>query len=267
VFRSPTDAAASDRLCERRDARWWWAAVALTACCGGLVGARYAMTGQLTYLFLAKNLGLAWCPAVLAFALRRQAGMPGLAFAGAMGAWLVFHPNAPYLVTDLIHLATPRRTVLWMDVLILGVAAAAGLMLALASAQWVAEAIGRRRGRPLAGPLVVALAAGLGALGVYFGRFARWNSWEVVTRPGDLVADGLARLARPELWIFVGLFGACLAVAHGLFLGLTESPSGPTPPPPSAPPNRVRSPTMAPPNLRPRGPRTAREAVSPEDGA
>ncbi len=214
------DPAPSDRLRARRDARWWWAAVALTACCGVLVLGRFAVTGQLTYLFLAKNLMLAWFPATLAFTLRRRSAMPGLAFGAALVAWLVFHPNAPYLVTDLVHLATPRRTVLWMDVLILGVAAAAGLMLALASVQWVAEAIAARRGRPLSGPLVVALAAGFGALGVYFGRFARWNSWEVVTRPGELVRDGLERIANPDMWIFVGMFGACLAVAHGLFLGL-----------------------------------------------
>jgi uncharacterized membrane protein len=213
-------AAASPPPGGARDRRWWSAAAALTACCAVVVVARWSVTGQLGHAFLAKNLALAWLPAVLAFALRRQPGLHASAFGVALLGWLVFHPNAPYIVTDLIHLATPRKTILWMDVLAIGAAAAAGLMLALASVQWVAEAIGARRGRPLPAVFVVVTAAALGALGVYFGRFARWNSWDVVTRPGELVVDAANRLTSGETWVFVGLFGLCLAVAHGLFTSL-----------------------------------------------
>ncbi len=216
--------AAQARAASRRDRGWWAAAAALTACCGVIVLARWTVTGQLSYVFLAKNLALAWLPAGLAFALRRQTGLPGGVFVLALLGWVLLHPNAPYIVTDLVHLATPRRTVLWMDVLAIGAAAAAGLMLGLASVQWVAEAIGVRRGRPLPAFAVVTGAAAVGALGVYFGRFARWNSWDVLTRPGELFFDALDRLGATDTWVFVGLFGLCLAVAHGLFTSLTLAP-------------------------------------------
>jgi uncharacterized membrane protein len=209
-----------------RDRRWWAAAAALTGLCAAVALTRWALTGQLGYAFLAKNLALAWLPAVLAFALRRSPALPGAIFAAALVSWVLFHPNAPYIVTDLVHLATPRKTILWMDVLAIGAAAAAGLMLGLASVQWVAEAIAARRGRPLPASGVAVVAAGLGALGVYFGRFARWNSWDVVTRPGELVIDAVNHLASAETWVFVGLFGLCLAVAHALFSSLMTQADG-----------------------------------------
>jgi len=204
-------------------------ALTLSALGAAIALVRYGLTGQPVFIFLLKNLALAAAPAVLALALRRLAHAP-LGVLLPLGLlWLLFFPNAPYIVTDLIHLNTPRRTILWMDVLILGSAALSGLVLTFASLRWAMEAIAlhtRRASLPAALPLLTLL---LGALGVYFGRFARWNSWDVATRPGALAADLSSHLGSAEPWIFTAVFGACLVLGRWLF-DLTDQPELRTPP-------------------------------------
>lgn len=213
----------------RRDQRWLLAALSLAALGGAIAALRLSLLGQPVFLFLVKNLALAAAPAALALALRRLCHAPLPLFAALGLGWLLFFPNAPYIVTDLIHLSTPRRTLLWMDVLILGSAALSGLVLAFASLRWTMEALARRLGRASMPTALPALALLLGALGVYFGRFARWNSWDVATRPAALAAELIDHLGAPESWLFTATFGACLLVGYWLF-GLTDAGA-----PPSAP--------------------------------
>src|SRR3954464_4156781 len=80
--------------------------VALSACC--LAAAEFRRRAQLDpdYGFLRWNLVLAWIPLLLSHALARASRRPATAVAVPVLAlaWIVFLPNAPYLVTDLIHL-------------------------------------------------------------------------------------------------------------------------------------------------------------------
>lgn len=80
-----------------------------------LVTARSIYVGQLTATFLLWNLFLAWLPllfAALAVVTARRslllALLPGL-------AWLMFLPNAPYMVTDLMHLSYDGRVPVLFD--------------------------------------------------------------------------------------------------------------------------------------------------------
>ncbi|MEK7255719.1 MAG: DUF1361 domain-containing protein, partial [Bacteroidota bacterium] len=76
-----------------------------------------AHTRSQTFLFLAWNLFLAWIPYCLAFSLEKIKGCKPLVLL-VLFAWLVFLPNAPYLVTDLLHLNGYRQIVpRWYDVL------------------------------------------------------------------------------------------------------------------------------------------------------
>src|SRR4051794_12309899 len=103
-----------------------WASVA----CIALLGVRAQMRGHEHYRFLVWNLGLAWVPLALALGidrLRRHGGhaVPALAL-GAV--WLVFVPNAPYIVTDVVHLEAGSRT-LPVDALVIGAFSAVGVLL------------------------------------------------------------------------------------------------------------------------------------------
>jgi uncharacterized membrane protein len=149
----------------------------------GTLVAQIHATHDHRYTFLLWNLFLAWVPlvaAALAFALA-QRGVGGLV--GVLVAiWLLFFPNAPYVLTDFIHLHGNGPSPLWYDALMLSSFAWTALMLGFASLYLIHVMIGRRAGAAV-GWVVVVCVLGLASFGVYLGRFARFNSWDVVARP------------------------------------------------------------------------------------
>ena len=161
--------------------------------------------------FLVWNLFLAWIPMVLAITFdlveRRWWLLPvGL-------AWLVFLPNAPYLVTDLVHLGEGYD--LWRHVLQYGFAAWTGILLGVVSLLLVHQRLDREFGR-VWGWLAAALSVAGCAIGVVIGRFQRWNSWDLVTRP-DAVGAATFDWMRAPL-AYVQSTGVAVAVAA--FFGL-----------------------------------------------
>jgi len=183
----------------------------------GLVLVRMAVVGSRGYGFLAWNLFLAWVPLGAAhLAWRWRSAHAGL-FVLALVGWLAFFPNAPYIMTDLMHLRTTRGAPLWLDGLVVGSAAGTGLFVGLVSLQLVHDAWIARWGRPRASWIVVVAACYLAALGVYLGRFMRWNTWDLVRKPDEILADAWATLAEPRVLGFFALFGTALVVAYVIY--------------------------------------------------
>jgi uncharacterized membrane protein len=157
-----------------------------------------------THRFLLWNLALAWVPYVAALAAeeldhrRRRA-----ATLAAAAVWLLFLPNAPYLVSDLTHFDRASNTP-WLDLGRLVSFAWAGCLLAVLSLRAVHRVLLRRAGPTAAGAAVVLAAIGSG-FGVVLGRFDRLNSWEAVTAPGSVV-DALARIGDSGRSIAIALF-------------------------------------------------------------
>jgi uncharacterized membrane protein len=163
-----------------------------------MLAARMAYTGTRGHGWLAWNLFLAWIPfalALLLYALAR-AGAPLRALVPFGLLWLVFFPNAPYLMTDLKHIGPGGRVPVLYDVLLLSAAAWTGLLLGLTSLFLVHMVVRRLVGAVNAWALVVAVLA-LSSFGIYLGRVQRWNSWDVVANPVPLGAQLLQGLAHP----------------------------------------------------------------------
>lgn len=164
------------------------------------------------------NLFLAWLPlllALLAFWLRRRP-LLSLFFGGL---WLLFLPNAPYLVTDLIYLRQTFQVPVWFDAIMLFAFALAGMALGLYSLHIMHELVSRQFG-PLIGWIFVIVAVGLSSFGVYVGRFLRWNSWDLFLQPSRLAADIFHNLTTPEslakMVIVVSLFALLTFTGHVL---------------------------------------------------
>lgn len=198
----------------------------MTAVGVGLAYARPAIWPERAGLprWLIWNLFLAWVPLAFALALDRltatRSSAPGpaegrfgrrLLAAGCAAGWFFFFPNAPYLVTDLIHL-TPRPPVpLWFDALLLMNFAWTGLLLGYGSLFLTERLVRRRLGR-LAGWTFATAALALASFGVHLGRFGRWNSWDVVRQPGNLLraslrnADPVAQPGTAAFCLFLFVF-------------------------------------------------------------
>jgi uncharacterized membrane protein len=161
--------------------------------------ARIACTGNFRYAFLAWNLFLAWLPLGFAAAMvRLRRGRRTRAAAIPAGLlWLAFFPNAPYIVTDYVHIGFEGTRHLALDLTMLTAAAAAGMVLALGSLRLVHDAVRRRLG-DVAGFTFVCAVATASAIGVYLGRVLRWNSWQLFSHPDEVGRDVWARIADPQ---------------------------------------------------------------------
>ena len=162
--------------------------------------ARVVYTGTLEHTWIAWNLFLAWIPFLLALVAYAHArpGASGPRLVGLGVLWLLFFPNAPYIVTDLKHIGTSGGGVpILYDVLLLSAAAWTGLLLGLTSLFLMHVAARRFLGVMNAWALIVGVLAA-SSFGIYLGRFQRWNSWDVFVRPGALLAQATQGFhARP----------------------------------------------------------------------
>jgi len=174
---------------------------------------RYEWHLQFNWMWV--NFVLAVVPGIGALVLRHWwRWLPGARWVLFVGVALLL-PNAPYVVTDLVHLHTwaelaPSRLDLWAGVLpLVGLLIASGVlsygytMHALRSAMrakgWT------RRARLLSEALVDVLCA----VGVALGRISRLNSWDVL-QPGR-VAHGLETLVLDPRAVVLALIIVVLA--------------------------------------------------------
>jgi uncharacterized membrane protein len=172
---------------------------------------RMLLSGSNDYAFLVWNIFLAWIPLGIAytvsvFAQRRRFLLLAVPFAALL--WLIFFPNAPYILTDLQHLGMIRPDVpLWFDMLLLIWFAWTGLLLGLVSLFLMHSIVIRELGRVTGWAFVLAVGM-LTSLGIYVGRFLRWNSWDLFFQPLERFTEFMYYATHPSMRsiIFISTF-------------------------------------------------------------
>jgi uncharacterized membrane protein len=200
-----------------------------SAICLALLAVRVVYADNRSYSFLSWNLLLAWLPMLCSLfaynAYKRRGRLSWLVVAGCALAWLLFFPNAPYILTDLMHLRPRPDAPLWFDVLLVIAFAWTGLFLGLVSLSLM-QALVRRAAGTLASWGFALGVLSLSGFGIYIGRFLRWNSWDVFLSPGGMLADLLDAAQHPLLHarslVFSGLFSLFLLSAYFMFFALTH---------------------------------------------
>ena len=150
----------------------------------------YFFRNEPTFVFLIWNLFLAWIPFIFGMVLHRwqaQLTKKGMVV-GILGLWLLFFPNAPYILTDLIHLRPRLSIPYWYDILLFNSFALTGLFLGLISMHPVHLYMRQLLPEKLAHSLIIVFLL-LGCVGIYLGRFLRWNSWDVIYQPKGIITD------------------------------------------------------------------------------
>jgi uncharacterized membrane protein len=199
-----------------------------TALCGGLLVLRMAYTRGFMFVGLLWNLFLAWVPvfsSLIAYNIvRRRVGVSTLIVIASTFAWLLFFPNAPYLLTDIMHLR-PSNAPIWFDLILLVAFAWTGTFLGLVSLYLMQSVVRRMTGRLASWAFAVGTLAA-GSFGIYLGRFLRWNSWDVFTQPGAILADILYRIRHPfdnpQTFVFSTLFFLFLMAAYWMLVALIQ---------------------------------------------
>jgi uncharacterized membrane protein len=155
-----------------------------------LVVGRIYLTNHITFLFLLWNLFLAWIPFFISRYMMysdtpRRKWYFNLLLSGT---WLLFFPNAPYILTDLVHLQHRSDIPFWYDMMILLFFCFNSLFLAFASMIHMKRVIDKFF-RNSVSHLIILLIFLITSLGVYIGRFERYNSWDIITDPVNLFRD------------------------------------------------------------------------------
>lgn len=185
-----------------------------TVLCGALIAMRFTVTDHPTYLWLlVPNLVLAWIPYVCSSWISRRLERGSrwtLGIAGVGLVWLFFFPNCFYIITDIVHIGYFSRSVskpmLYYDISLHALAVILGWGLGVVSLLRMQERIrsgyGVRYGHAFA-----LLVLALGSIGVYLGRFLRWNSWDLLRDPMKIVRDTVQAMVEPDSLAFIVVFG------------------------------------------------------------
>jgi len=198
-----------------------------SALCLALLVVRVAHSHNFYYIYFSWNLFLAWLPMLCALAAynlyKRRSRLSWLMVAGCAFVWLLFFPNAPYLLTDILHLTARPDVPLWYDLILVIAFALTGTLLGLVSLFLMQMLVHRAVG-PVLGWLFALVVLAMSGFGIYLGRFQRWNSWDVFTNPLSLLADVLTRLRHPlanwPTFVFSALFSLVFLSAYLTFTAL-----------------------------------------------
>jgi uncharacterized membrane protein len=202
------------------------ALAAVSAIATGLVGARRLLTQSPGHGYLVWNLFLAWLPLFFCLASVRSLRSHGAChwkFWALATAWLLLLPNAPYIFTDLTHLGPRNRGHFWVDLVLIVMTAWTASLVGFLSLYVMQTLVSRRYGWVTGWGFAV-VVSGLVGLGIYIGRFLRWNSWDVIVNPLGIASDvlmlAMRSVADKKLVIYPMLFALLFFAAHVTLAGL-----------------------------------------------
>ncbi len=152
--------------------------------CFALSLLRVGITGSPRFLFLNWNLFLAFLPWMLStlVIIYPKLQRSKLSLATLLFSWLLFFPNAPYILTDLFHLRLKTSVPVWFDLVLILSFAWTGLLMGFMSLLDIEAVLSRwMKSRVVA--LTSTALLFIGSFGIYVGRFLRWNSWDIISQP------------------------------------------------------------------------------------
>jgi uncharacterized membrane protein len=185
--------------------------------CLGLSLFRISISHSNMFLFLNWNLFLAFIPWALSslLVIYPKIQTKKRAVILLLTVWLLFFPNAPYILTDLFHLRIVNSMPVWFDLILVLSFAWAGLMFGFMSL-WDIEKILEGYINKKLIPIVTSVLLLVGSFGIYIGRYLRWNSWDIIQEPLALIYDVGDRFINPFdhlrtwgvtlfMWLFLSL--------------------------------------------------------------
>ncbi|NEW06295.1 DUF1361 domain-containing protein [Paenibacillus sp. SYP-B3998] len=185
----------------------------------------YLFRNKTYYDFLLWNLFLAWIPYVISLAASRihsqkATKLTSLFIVLLGGLWILFLPNAPYIITDLIHL-TVRKSIYiqngrlsfayWYDFFIMVLFSWIGIFLGCSSMYFFQRVCMVRFNRFLSW-VMIAIASLLTGYGILLGREYRLNSWDALLN--NRLLQVIDKTMNKESLIFCLLVGLVMLMFY-----------------------------------------------------
>jgi uncharacterized membrane protein len=152
---------------------------------------RIIIWGKFSFAYILWNILLAFIPFVISSLLlsySRRDKFNKILFSIGLFAWILFIPNAPYLVTDFIHLGEIRSVPAIYDIFLLFSSATVGLALCFNSFFHIEQIIKIKYSRRTTSVLMGLVILVIG-FGMYLGRFLRFNSWDIFINHTSLIKN------------------------------------------------------------------------------
>jgi uncharacterized membrane protein len=164
-----------------------------------LLFGRMLVTQSLEYIFLPWNLFLGFVPYWITWWMRRNVVIhqKRIKLFIALAAWLLFIPNSFYIITDLFHFTNIRSAPKWFDLLLIFSFAWNGILCGIISLRRVEIIMMTLLKGKRFSLFIVFILMWLSAFGIYIGRYLRFNSWDLITDPLDLIRDILNMIVHP----------------------------------------------------------------------
>lgn len=178
--------------------------------------------------FMLWNSFLAFIPLALSIWLFRLRQTRSLLWWVGLLVFVAFLPNAPYVLTDIIHLVDIIRDgyPLWVITLVLIPQYILFILAGFGAYVLSIINLGYYLHRNKLGKftwLAELTLHALSAIGIYLGRFKRFNSWDFVTKPKVLAKTTIEHLADKEPIFVIFLTFIILVVLYWLMKQITLS--------------------------------------------
>ena len=178
--------------------------------------------------WLLVNTVLAWLPAamaVLLFTLGRDARRGVVWWCGVV-VFVLFLPNAPYVVTDLVHLRSDvgaaHGPVVTRVLPVYAAFIASGFLAYYLSLLQVRRYLVHHGQRARVPAVVLGLHLVV-AVGIFLGRWSRLNSWEPVVHPRDALERVLLALSWSDAPLLIAGVFVVTAVGHFVTRAVVET--------------------------------------------
>lgn len=188
--------------------------LALSLFCFGLSLFRIYISGTRSFFFLNWNLFLAaipWFASTYLFLKPKSKWKTGF----ILLLWILFFPNAPYILTDLFHLRFFHSAPIWFDLVLVLSFAWTGLIFGFLSLNDLYKIGSNWIKSPWLRISTIFLLF-LSSYGIYIGRYLRWNSWDIFTKPillfQEILAPILEPFNHPRAWGMTILLGILLNI-------------------------------------------------------
>lgn len=173
---------------------------------------RVKITHSIYLLFLIWNLFLACIPYIISSYLKNYPSSNKWLKWMLLFIWLTFIPNSFYLLTDFIHLNKNSESIYYLDLVIIALYSFLGFVLGIISILEI-EKLEILNKYQFLNNFSIPILSFLIGYGVYIGRELRYNSWDLIKNPIQLVSDLIFEITYIETISFSIAFGSLVYIS------------------------------------------------------
>lgn len=160
---------------------------------------RIALFGNTSFVYMFWNIFLAFVPffvssLLLMYTNSDQPGRGGKdnilkpLFIIGFIVWFVFLPNAPYVVTDFIHLGRIHGVPVMFDAFLLFAGASASLLMGFYSILHIEKILLLKFTKKITNIIILVIIF-CASFGIYLGRYLRFNSWDLFVSHDSIITS------------------------------------------------------------------------------